>query len=100
MLSKRLALYALLYSGRDLTYIQQTLGVSQETTRVYNAQKNYKGKKFQEEMKRIGKSKKTGEVISKIEKKFKILDLILDSSHNMEARRKLLTGDVLNSPKD
>jgi len=56
MMYKRLALYWCLLEGYSLAKIQQMIGVTHDTTRVYNKKKNTLSEEFKELIGRIGKS--------------------------------------------
>ncbi len=56
MMYKRLALYWCLLEGYSLAKIQQMIGVTHDTTRVYNKRKNTLSDEFKELVGRIGKS--------------------------------------------
>lgn len=99
MFIKRLALYSLLYSNRDLDFIQQTLGISYETVRLYNSQKYNKSINFQNEMRKIAGKRKSIKIWEKLEGKLAIVDDIMNSNHDMGARYRLLTGDTLTPKK-
>lgn len=54
MMYKRLALYWCLLEGYTLSKIQQLIGVTHDTTRVYNKKKNMLSDEFKSLLKRIG----------------------------------------------
>jgi transposase len=54
MMYKRLALYWCLLEGYSLAKIQQMIGVTHDTTRVYNKRKNTLSEEFKELIGRIG----------------------------------------------
>lgn len=56
MMYKRLALYWCLLEGYSLAKIQQMIGVTHDTTRVYNKRKNTLSEDFKNLVGRIGKS--------------------------------------------
>ncbi len=56
MMYKRLALYWCLLEGYSLAKIQQMIGVTHDTTRVYNKRKNTLSEEFKNLIGRIGKS--------------------------------------------
>ena len=56
MMYKRLALYWCLLEGYSLAKIQQMIGVTHDTTRVYNKKKHTLSEEFKELIGRIGKS--------------------------------------------
>lgn len=91
MLSKRLMLYKMLYSSQDLVHIQQALGISRETTRLYNQIKNTKSKRFKNEISKLNNSKRDtkneGNALSDF------LDTAIDSRSSAKARAKLYQGD-------
>ncbi|MDO8269401.1 MAG: hypothetical protein Q7T54_01880 [Candidatus Levybacteria bacterium] len=55
MMYKRLALYWCLLEGYPLSKIQQMIGVTHDTTRVYNKKKNLLSENFKSLIQRIGK---------------------------------------------
>src|SRR5437868_15324203 len=79
MLSKRIAMYSMLYSQVPLFTIQQTLGMSAESMRIYNHKKYLKSEKFKLILKSLGDTKKRKKYFQNFEKKFRILDDILAS---------------------
>lgn len=93
MLSKRLALYEMLYRELPLRDIQQTLGMSDESVRVYNDKKYEKSDWFREKIGAFGKKKGRAKLFENIAKKLKPLEYALNSKTNMKARAKLLSGD-------
>lgn len=56
MMYKRLALYWCLLEGYSLAKIQQMIGVTHDTTRVYNKKKNMLSEEFKSLIARIGRS--------------------------------------------
>ncbi len=56
MMYKRLALYWCLLEGYSLAKIQQMIGVTHDTTRVYNKKKNTLSSEFKELVQRIAKN--------------------------------------------
>ena len=56
MMYKRLALYWCLLEGYSLAKIQQMIGVTHDTTRVYNKKKNILSEEFKSLVRRIAKS--------------------------------------------
>ena len=56
MMYKRLALYWSLFEGYSLASIQRMLGVTHDTTRIYNKKKNVMSDEFKDLLHRIGRS--------------------------------------------
>jgi Trp operon repressor len=98
MFSKRIAIYSMLFSKVPLRQIQQTLGMSDESVRIYNEKKHERSLDFQSVLKSLGSKKRRNQFIKKLEKKFKIVDDILDSRTDMKARARLMSGDFEDHP--
>lgn len=56
MMYKRLALYWMLFEGYSLASIQRSLGVTHDTTRLYNKRKNQMSEEFKTILHRIGRT--------------------------------------------
>ena len=56
MMYKRLALYWMLFEGYSLASIQRSLGVTHDTTRLYNKRKNQMSEGFKDILHRIGRT--------------------------------------------
>ena len=92
MLAKRLQIYSLLYRDTPQKEVQQELGVSRETIRIYNYNKNEKSNKFKSI---ISKTKTVSNNKTKEEGKLaNFVDLAIKSRSNLKARAKLLQGDL------
>lgn len=92
MLSKRLLLYSLLYNKLPGKDVQQTLGVSRETIRLYDHLKDEKGPGFKSIiLSVIIKEKKKSESKDKLAN---FVDLAIKSRSNSKARAKLYQGDL------
>lgn len=90
MLSKRFAIYKMLYGNISLSEIQQMLGISHETTRIYNSLKDSKSQHFKKAFEKSIRRDKLNKLASKIEEKLKPLEYALNAKTNMKARSKLL----------
>lgn len=72
MMYKRLALYWCLLEGYSLAKIQQMIGVTHDTTRVYNKKKNMLSEDFKSLLKRIGGENMT-QPDEKVEEKVEVV---------------------------
>lgn len=94
MISKRFALYKLLYIGLDLFEIQQNLAISRETTRIYSQIKDGKTEFFKRIIQKSIKKTQNKTRMENITKVLKPLEYALDAKSNMKARSKLLSPDI------
>jgi uncharacterized protein YerC len=90
MISKRFMLYKLLFQEVDLFEIQQGLGISRETTRIYAQSKNHRSDFFKQVIFKSIKNTDREKIKQKISEAIKPLEYALNAKTNMKARAKLL----------
>lgn len=93
MVSKRFALYKLLFQEMDPVDVQQALGMSKETVRVYSHMKFHRSDLFKSVIEKQISKTKTKQTLAKIGKALKPLENALNAKSDMRARSDLFFPD-------
>jgi len=93
MLAKRLMVFIMIVSGYQTEDIKSTLHVSHETIRIYKNELLHKSTLFRTRIKKLSRQQEVGQLLAKINKLLKPIELMLQSKTNMKARAKLYNLD-------
>ena len=93
MLAKRLMMFIMILKGYQADDIQSTLHISRETIRTYKNQFIHKSKTFKLRIRKLAQQQKVGQLLKKINKLLRPIELIVQSKTNMRARAKIYNAD-------
>jgi len=93
MLAKRLMMFIMILKGYQADDIQSTLHISRETIRTYKNQFIHKSKTFKLRIRKLAQQQKVGQLLKKINKLLRPIELIVQSRTNMRARAKIYNAD-------